>query len=50
MRRDRKPNFILECFICQWEGGEVEKWESWESNEVGRCKRWEGSEVGKMGG
>ena len=46
MGRDRRLNVvILEFLICQWEKGEVERWERWDVGEVARWERWEGSEV-----
>ena len=46
MGRDRRPNIvILECFICQWDRGEVGRWKRWEVSEVARWERWEGNEV-----
>ena len=48
MGRDRRLNVvILEFLICQWEKGEVERWERWDVGEVARWERWEGSEVAR---
>ena len=40
--------YILELFVCRWEGGELGRWERWESSELGSWVRWEGSELGRL--
>ena len=52
MGRDRRPNVILECFICgrvvrqgRWEDESVVRWERWEVSEVGMWERCKISEV-----
>ena len=45
-RNSRRPNIvILECFICQWEGNEVGRWERWDSGEVAKREIWRDGEV-----
>lgn len=44
-RDNRRPNVvILKCFICRWEGNEVEREEG---KEVARWKTWETDEAGR---
>ena len=45
-RDNRRPNVvILKCFICQWEGNEVGRWERWDSGEVAKREIWRDGEV-----
>ena len=53
----KRPNFVfLECYICWWEGGEVEmvadnemaRWERWEGSKVARWKKQESDDVEKV--
>ena len=45
-RNSRRPNIvILECFICQWEGNEMGRWERWDSGEVAKREIWRDGEV-----
>ena len=32
---------------CQWEVGQVARWEKWKGNEVARWEWWESGEVGR---
>ena len=48
--RDKRPNVgILDCFICWWEGVEVEKVEGWWGDKVWNMGEQKGGKVEKVG-